>query len=97
MGNQKWVSIYVKGAVPISDVQELQGEVPEPFRKCFIGDCGRDAVYIICAVSDDPKLQKDTPFSDTAVEALAQELRAEFDTNLELPVCELHVDGCAPQ
>ena len=97
MRNHKWVSIYAKATVSISDVQELQGEVPEPFRKCFIGDCGRFVVYIICAVSDDPKLQKDRPFSDAAAEALAQELRAEFDTNLELPVCELHLDGCAPQ
>jgi hypothetical protein len=97
MGNQKWVSILAKGTIRISDVRELQGEVPEPFRKCFIGDCGRPAVYIICAVSDDPKLQKDTAFSDAAAEALAQELRAEFGTNLELPVCELHLDGSVPQ
>ena len=97
MNNHKWVSIDAKSAVPISDLRAAHGEIPQVFRRCFIGDCNRPAVYIMCAVSDDPRIANERPFSDAAAEALAQELRAEFGTNLELPVCELHLDGCAPQ
>ena len=82
--------------VRISDVEDLRGKVPEVFKKCFVPECDRDAIYILCAVSDFPKNLEDRAFGDAAAEALAQELRAEFDTNLELPACELHVDGCTP-
>jgi hypothetical protein len=97
MNAQNWVSCEARVAVRISDLRERTGDVPLAFRKCLISGCGHLAVYLVCAVSEHPIVQSERRFAETAAEALAQELRAEFKTNLEIPVCELHLDGDAPQ
>jgi hypothetical protein len=97
MNAQNWVSCEAKVALRISDLGERTGDIPLAFRKCLISGCGRLAVYLICAVSDHAMVQNERRFSETAAEAVAQELRAEFKTNLEIPVCELHLDGEALQ
>jgi hypothetical protein len=97
MKTQDWVSCQARVAVRISDLRERLGDVPLAFQKCLIAGCGHLAVYLICAVSDHAIVQNERRYAETAAEALAQELRAEFETNLEIPVCELHLDGDAPQ
>jgi hypothetical protein len=97
MKAENWVSCEARVAVRISDLRERTGDVPLAFRNCLISGCGHLAVYLICAVSDHAIVQNERRFAETAAEALAQELRAEFGTNLEIPVCELHLDGEAPQ
>jgi hypothetical protein len=97
MDAQNWVSCEARAAFRISDLRERTGDVPLAFQKCLISGCGRLAVYLICAVSDHAIVQNERRFAETAAEALAQELRAEFETNLEIPVCELHLDGDAQQ
>jgi hypothetical protein len=92
-----WVSCEARVAFRISDLRERTGDVPLAFQLCLISGCGRQAAYLICAVSDHAIVQNEIRFTETAAEALAQELRAEFGTNLEIPVCELHLDGDAPQ
>jgi hypothetical protein len=93
MEKRSWVSLDVKIAVCISEGWNFKGEVPRTFRTCFFSGCGQLAAYIICAVNRDPELQQERRFSETAAEALAQALRAEFNTNVELAVCELHLEG----
>jgi hypothetical protein len=97
MNVQNWVSCEARVAVRISDVDERLGDIPLAFQKCLISGCGRPAVYLICAVSDHAMVQNERRFVEAAAETLAQELRAEFKTNLEVPVCELHFDGDASQ
>jgi hypothetical protein len=97
MKAQNWVSCEARFALRISDLGERTGDIPLAFQKCLISGCGRPAVYLVCAVSDHAMVQNERRFAEIAAEALAQELRAEFETNLEIPVCELHLDGDAPQ
>jgi hypothetical protein len=93
MKAQNWVSCNAKVAFRISDLRERMGDLPLAFQKCLINGCDRLAVYLICAVSDHAMVQNERRFAETAAEALAQELRGEFETNLEIPVCELHFDS----
>jgi hypothetical protein len=94
---QSWVSLEAKVAVRIADLRDRIGDIPVAFQKCFISGCDRLAVYLICAVTDHAIGHNERRFAETAAEALAQELRAEFKTNLEISVCELHLDGNALQ
>jgi hypothetical protein len=71
MSRHNWVSIDAKATVRISDIEDLQGEIPEPFKKCLIPACGRDTVYIICALVDDPRLREDRALAAAAVAQLS--------------------------
>jgi hypothetical protein len=94
MRGQNWVSCEGKVAFRISDLRERTDDSLLDFQKCLISGCDRLAVYLICAISDDyAMVENKRRFADNIVETLAQELRKEFETNLEIPVCELHLDG----
>jgi hypothetical protein len=95
MSESRWMSVDARGAVHVSDIQDRDGAIPSAFQDCIA--CKRPAVYILCAVSNDTIAGQELRYSDSSAEALAQELRAEFHTSVEFPVCELHFDGCAPQ
>jgi hypothetical protein len=94
MEEQNWISCEGRVAFRISDLRERTGDLLLAFQSCLINGCDRLAVYLICAVSDDDAMvQNERRFAENVVEALAQELRGEFETNLEIPVCELHLGG----
>ena len=95
MGNKRYASVDAKAAVRVSDIRDSDGAIPNAFQHCFA--CKQPAVYILCVVPDETLPPKELRYADSSAEALAQELRGQFDTTLEFPVCELHFDGCAPQ
>jgi len=95
MKENSWVSMYVEVAIPISALRSAHGAIPQSFAKCFISECARPSAFILCAVVEDEDYSSERHFAETSAQALSQELRAEYGTNLELPVCELHSEGAA--
>ena len=84
--------------VPLTDVRESFGVVPEDFTVCFL--CKEPAEFILCPTidfSEHPILarhaQTGIQFPNADSNSLALALRAEHGSNLELPLCEPHSHG----
>lgn len=77
-------------AVRIHDLTERFGPIPEAFATCI--SCKREAKYILCCQEEDLSERMKDGYAEQAAEALSQYLRAEFQTNFELPVCETHLN-----
>lgn len=88
-----YISFDDGAAVRMSDIASHVGTIPDCFKNCIA--CGEPAEYILC-VTWDEEGRVEQPYVETAAEALAQELRAEFNTNFEMPFCATHLDGGIP-
>ena len=87
------VLFHIEYDIPISAIQRLYGSVPRSFSTCFV--CKMPAQAILCGRFRNPMQFALLPdgFPESSAEALAQELRADLGTEVELPVCEIHRDG----
>lgn len=72
--------------IEISEIRNCYGSVPDGFAVCM--SCKAPAEILVCANWD--QARDEQPYKDQEMEALAQEIRAELGTNLELPICRQH-------
>ena len=85
------LSLHVDSAVMLQDLVERFGPIPKAFEFCFV--CKAPATYILCCKNETLSESMQEGYTDQAAEALSQYLRAQFQTDFEIPVCNTHLEN----
>jgi hypothetical protein len=81
-------------AVKVADIERRDGSLPDIFSRCAL--CDQPAVWLLC-LSTDLERYAEHQYQEAHAAALAEELRSQCGSNLEVPVCETHREGSALQ
>ena len=92
------VVIYSNEAVLVhlKDVHARFGAVPKDFTTCF--RCSEPAEFLLCTTVDFSghavlARYAKTEYKDAGSNSVALALRAQYGSNIELPLCEFHSQG----